>query len=77
MNQKRLLACLVITALVIIGVGFWPSRKVKGNGSSMIYHLPGCSSYAATVIGNDPDDAWFASEDEAKANGFRKAKNCP
>ena len=76
MNHKRLLICLVITALVIVGIGFWPSKLVKGNGSSMIYHLPGCPSYSVTKIGNDPDDAWFSSEEEARAAGFRKAKNC-
>lgn len=50
---------------------------IKANGSSMIYHLPTCSSYNATVIGNDPKDALFYDESQAVAAGFTKAENCP
>ena len=39
---------------------------VKGNSRSMIYHLPGQSSYAATVA-----EIRFATAEEATAQGFR------
>ena len=37
-----------------------------------IYHLEGCRSYARTKT----PDRWFCSEDEAQAEGFRKAFTC-
>lgn len=49
---------------------------IKGNGSSMLYHLPTCPSYNATVIGNNVKDQLFATEAEALAAGFTKAANC-
>jgi endonuclease YncB( thermonuclease family) len=37
-----------------------------------IYHLQGCPSYPATTR----PDRWFCSEDDAQAEGFRRAYNC-
>lgn len=42
---------------------------IKGNGSSHIYHVPGESSYAATIA-----ELCFATEDAAAAEGFRPTK---
>lgn len=47
--------------------------KIKGNKSSRIYHLPNCPNY------NDISDrnlVWFKTHEEAKAAGFRMARNC-
>lgn len=54
---------------------------IKGNVSfntgERIYHVPGCPYYDATVIDERYGERWFCSEDEARANGWRKAWNCP
>lgn len=47
--------------------------KIKGNKNSRIYHLPGCPNY------NDISERhviWFKTHEEAKARGFRMARNC-
>ena len=57
-----------------------PGCSIKGNYSKRavlsahrgIYHLEGCRSYGKTI---DPD-RWFCSEEEAQAEGFRKALTC-
>ena len=41
---------------------------IKGNADSMPYHLPGSRYYEATIA-----EAWFATEEAAKAAGFKKA----
>jgi hypothetical protein len=41
-------------------------------GNRGIYHMEGCRSYGRTKA----PDRWFCSEDEAKAEGFRKAFSC-
>ena len=41
-------------------------------GHRGIYHMEGCRSYGRT----EAPDRWFCSEDEAKAEGFRKAFGC-
>ena len=54
---------------------------IKGNISyntrEKIYHVPGCLNYEETVINEDKGERWFCTEEEAKAAGWRKAKNCP
>lgn len=47
--------------------------KIKGNRSSRIYHLPGCPNYDDIAERNI---VWFKTHEEAKAAGFRMAKNC-
>jgi large subunit ribosomal protein L4 len=41
---------------------------IKGNAQSNLYHIPGSRYYDATIA-----EAWFATEDAAKAAGFKKA----
>ena len=57
-----------------------PGCSIKGKvaaranvtGHRGIYHLEGCRSYGRTK----KLDRWFCSEDEAQAEGFRKAFTC-
>lgn len=52
---------------------------IKGNISTngeKIYHVPGCGSYAKTVIDEDKGERWFCVESDAENAGWRKAKNC-
>jgi trigger factor len=42
---------------------------IKGNASSMIYHVPGGHSYDATIA-----EYYFATEEDAQAAGFRAAR---
>jgi len=49
-----------------------PDKRIKGNVNSngeKIYHLPGTRDYARTKA-----EVWFATEEEAKAAGFRPPK---
>ncbi len=43
---------------------------IKGNASSMIYHVPGSSSYDRTI-----PEMCFATEDDAVAAGYRPSKS--
>ena len=47
--------------------------RIKGNRDSRIYHLPGCPNYNDIAERNT---VWFKTHDEAKAAGFRMARNC-
>ncbi|MDO9640100.1 MAG: thermonuclease family protein [Pseudotabrizicola sp.] len=49
---------------------------IKGNigQSGRIYHRPGQRDYAATRIDTRKGEAWFCTEAEAKAAGFRPAR---
>lgn len=52
------------------------SCAIKGNiGASgkRIYHMPGQQDYAATRIDPRKGEAWFCTEAEARAAGFRRA----
>lgn len=53
-----------------------PGCAIKGNIGTRgrIYHLPGQADYAATRINEARGEAWFCSEAEARAAGFRKAR---
>lgn len=42
---------------------------IKGNASSMIYHMPGGAYYDRTKA-----EAWFKTESEAQAAGYRRSK---
>jgi endonuclease YncB( thermonuclease family) len=46
--------------------------RARLTGNVGIYHLRGCPSYPATTR----PDRWFCSEDDAQAQGFRRAYNC-
>lgn len=47
---------------------------IIGNRNSKIYHLPNCPDYNKV---SEKNRAPFASEAEAQAAGYRKARNCP
>jgi micrococcal nuclease len=47
---------------------------VRGNRKSRVYHLPECPHYHQLSPENTVS---FATEAEAQAAGYRKAKNCP
>ncbi|KGN28859.1 hypothetical protein N798_16865, partial [Knoellia flava TL1] len=69
----------VVAAPAVPGTTTKPSSCViKGNISSSgekIYHVPGGGSYDATVITASKGERWFCTEDEARAAGWRKARN--
>jgi deoxyribonuclease-1 len=46
---------------------------IIGNRTSKIYHLPNCSDYSKV---SERNRVTFKSEAEAKAAGYRKARNC-
>jgi endonuclease YncB( thermonuclease family) len=46
--------------------------RARVTGNVGIYHLQGCRSYPALT----QPDRWFCSEDDAQAEGFRRAYNC-
>ena len=50
--------------------------KIKGNisKSGQIYHVPGQKFYAKTSISEAKGERWFCSESEARAAGWRAAK---
>ena len=72
-----------------LGRGVWsslcqtqsPGCLIKGNyrdaDNTRIYHLPICYNYAKISIRPGTSDRWFCTEDEAKAAGFIKSKDCP
>jgi hypothetical protein len=55
-----------------------PGCDIKGNVSQRtgerIYHLPGQRYYGRTIIVPEDGEAWFCTEAEARASGWRKAK---
>jgi hypothetical protein len=53
--------------------------EIKGNISTKasrekIYHLPSNQYYGRTVIDPGKGEKWFCTEEEARANGWRRAK---
>lgn len=60
-------------------VGLAPGCDIKGNISinsgERIYHMPGQADYSATIIRPEYGERWFCTEDEARAAGWRKARN--
>lgn len=55
------------------------SCDIKGNISlntgERIYHVPGQEFYDSTVIRTEYGERWFCTEAEARAAGWRRAKN--
>jgi micrococcal nuclease len=51
--------------------------NVRKDRGTKIYHLPGCFNYEKIVVNEKEGDRWFCSEEEAKAAGFIKSKDCP
>lgn len=56
-----------------------PGYTVKGNISvssgAKLYHVPGMRDYEITVIDLGRGERWFRTEEEAIANGWRRAVN--
>lgn len=55
-----------------------PDCEIKGNisrGGERIYHVPGQDYYSKTRISPTKGERWFCSEAEARAEGWRKARN--
>lgn len=54
-----------------------PGCVIKGNintgAGQKIYHLPGGKFYDATIISPSRGERWFCTEEEARANGWRKS----
>jgi endonuclease YncB( thermonuclease family) len=50
------------------------SGQIIGNRNSKIYHLPNCPGYSKV---SERNRLPFATEAEAQAAGYRKARNCP
>jgi len=54
---------------------------IKGNyrpaDNTRLYHTPDCYNYDRITIKPGTSDRWFCSEQEAKAAGFTKSKDCP
>lgn len=53
-----------------------PEALIKGNISSSgekIYHVPGGAYYSQVKINESAGEAWFVTEEEAVAAGFRKS----
>jgi endonuclease YncB( thermonuclease family) len=46
--------------------------RARVTGNVGVYHLQGCRSYPALT----KPDRWFCSQEDAQAEGFRKAYNC-
>lgn len=71
------------------GRGVWSSRcetkksgcLIKGNfriaDHTRIYHTPDCYNYDKIIVSPGTSDRWFCNEEEAKAAGFIKSKDCP
>lgn len=54
-----------------------PNCYIKGNISrdgERIYHLPIQQNYDDTVISSHKGERWFCTEEEAVANGWRRAR---
>lgn len=52
---------------------------IKGNirSGKKTYFLPDCPNYSDVIVEESFGDAWFCSENEAKAAGFAKPQYCP
>ena len=59
-------------------LGIGKDCSIKGNISyntgEKIYHLPGDEFYNETNINTSAGEAWFCSEAEAEAEGFRRTQ---
>ena len=48
--------------------------NISYNSEEKIYHVPGQQNYDDTVINEAYGERWFCTEEEARADGWRKAK---
>jgi hypothetical protein len=49
--------------------------NISKNNGQRIYHVPGQEHYAETQIHTLSGERWFCSEEEARAAGWRKARD--
>jgi Metal binding domain of Ada len=66
----------IIPALVIVAVLWSPVvvvGEIIGNRTTRVYHLPWCIGYDAVA---EQDRVYFDTPFEAKAAGYRLARNC-
>lgn len=49
--------------------------NISINSGERIYHVPGQEFYDDTVIRTEYGERWFCTEAEARAAGWRRAKN--
>lgn len=69
---------VLLALLIFFGISYYSvgqsAQLIKGNRISHIYHLSNCPNYDDI---SDTNIIWFATEQDARNAGFRKAKNCP
>jgi hypothetical protein len=76
---KIVLGSLMGIIVLVIAVSYLttspppPGKIIKGNRASLIYHIPGCQNYDDVT---EENIVWFSTIDEAKAAGYRQARNC-
>ena len=62
----------------LAALGLKPGCNIKGNISinsgERIYHVPGQEYYIATRISPEYGERWFCTEEEARAAGWRRAR---
>ena len=55
-----------------------PGCVIKGNinirTGERVYHMPGQKHYNDVTIETESGERWFCTEDEAEANGWRRAR---
>ena len=55
-----------------------PGCVIKGNinirTGQRVYHMPGQKHYNDVTIETESGERWFCTEDEAEANGWRRAR---
>jgi hypothetical protein len=55
-----------------------PGCLIKGNinirTGQRVYHMPGQKHYNDVTIETESGERWFCTEDEAEANGWRRAR---
>jgi endonuclease YncB( thermonuclease family) len=50
--------------------------NIENNSGRKLYYLPNCAQYKFVVVEKDIGEQWFCTEDEAKKQGYEKAKTC-
>ena len=73
-ERRMVLAGYRLADVLTQVAGASQGTDVRGNKRSKVYHLPGCPGFEAMSASNI---ITFASEADAQAAGYRKAKNCP
>ncbi|KQY14410.1 hypothetical protein [Rhizobium sp. Root482] len=64
-----------ISSVTAIAQGCSIKGNISINSREKIFHVAGQEYYAATKISPQYGERWFCTEDEARAAGWRKARN--